>query len=118
MFEKTGVDGIMIGRGSFGNPWIFERIINYLETGEKLPEVSNKEKLETIKKHIEMELQEKPEITAIRELRKPLAWYTKGMENSSEFRAKTIHSSDAFRVHRTSKSAYITYRERDRKSVV
>ena len=88
MFEKTGVDGIMIGRGSFGNPWIFERIINYLETGEKLPEVSNKEKLETIKKHIEMELQEKPEITAIRELRKPLAWYTKGMENSSEFREK------------------------------
>lgn len=88
MFEKTGVDGIMIGRGSFGNPWIFERIINYLKTGEKLPEISNKEKLETIKKHIEMELQEKPEITAIRELRKPLSWYTKGMENSSEFREK------------------------------
>ncbi len=88
MFETTGVDGIMIGRGSFGNPWIFDRIKYYLETGEKLPEVSKKEKFEIIKEHVELELAEKPEITAIRELRKPLAWYTKGLESSSEFREK------------------------------
>ena len=49
MFEYTGVDGIMIGRGTFGNPWIFERIRHFLETGEKLPEISNKEKLRVIK---------------------------------------------------------------------
>ena len=49
MFEYTGVDGIMIGRGSFGNPWIFERIKYFIETGEKLPEVSNEEKLRVIK---------------------------------------------------------------------
>lgn len=86
MFEYTGVDGIMIGRGTFGNPWIFERIKYFLETGEKLPEVSKKEKLRVIKKHIELELQEKEEITAIREMRKHIAWYTKNMPNSSEFR--------------------------------
>ena len=86
MFEYTGVDGIMIGRGTFGNPWIFERIKHFLETGEKLPEVSKKEKLRVIKKHIELELQEKEEITAIREMRKHIAWYTKKMPNSSEFR--------------------------------
>ena len=86
MFEYTGVDGIMIGRGTFGNPWIFQRIKHFLETGEKLPEISNEEKLRVIKKHIELELQEKEEITDIREMRKHIAWYTKNMPNSSEFR--------------------------------
>lgn len=86
MFEYTGVDGIMIGRATFGNPWIFERIKYFLETGEKLPETSREEKLRIIKKHIELELREKEEITAIRELRKHIAWYTKNMPNSSEFR--------------------------------
>lgn len=86
MFEHTGVDGIMIGRGTFGNPWIFKRIKYFLETGEKLPEVTQQEKLRVIKKHIELELQEKEEITAIREMRKHISWYTKNMPNSSEFR--------------------------------
>ncbi len=86
MFEYTGVDGIMIGRGTFGNPWIFERIKYFLETGEKLQEISKEEKLRVIKKHIKLELQEKEEITAIREMRKHIAWYTKNMPNSSEFR--------------------------------
>lgn len=86
MFEYTGVDGIMIGRGTFGNPWIFKNIKHFLETGEKLPHISNEEKLRVIKKHIDLELQEKEEITAIREIRKHIAWYTKNMPNSSEFR--------------------------------
>jgi tRNA-dihydrouridine synthase B len=87
MFEKTGVDGIMIGRGSLGNPWIFEKINHYLKTGEKLPDVTNDEKLKVIKKHIKLELGNKQEVTAIREMRKHIAWYTKNMPNSSEFRA-------------------------------
>ena len=67
MFEETGVDGIMIGRGSFGNPWIFKKISHFLQTGEKLPEPSKLEKLEVIKKHIALAVQEKGEI-AIKEL--------------------------------------------------
>lgn len=86
MFEYTGVDGIMIGRGTFGNPWIFKKIKHFLESGEKLSDVSNEEKLRVIKKHIQLELQEKEEITAIREMRKHIAWYTKNMPNSSDFR--------------------------------
>lgn len=85
MFEYTGVDGIMIGRGSFGNPWIFRNIIYYLQNGEKLSEPTNQEKLEVIKKHIKLAVEEKGEI-AIKELRKHIAWYTKNMKNSSEFR--------------------------------
>lgn len=85
MFEKTGVDGIMIGRGSFGNPWIFRNIKHFLITGEKLPSPTNSERLNIIKEHIELAVEEKGEI-AIKELRKHIAWYTKNLKNSSEFR--------------------------------
>jgi tRNA-dihydrouridine synthase B len=85
MFQETGVDGIMIGRGSFGNPWIFQEIEHFLKTGEKLQEPSNLDKLEIIKQHIDLAVKEKGEI-AIKELRKHIAWYTKNLKNSSEFR--------------------------------
>ena len=88
MFEKTGVDGIMIGRAAIGNPWIFERVRYYLETGEKLPEVSLEEKFKIIKEHFLLELQEKGEYTGIREFRKHLAFYSKGLSKASEFRNK------------------------------
>ena len=85
MFEYTGVDGIMIGRGSFGRPWIFKEIIEYLENGKKIEEPNNQEKLEVIKRHIDLAVEEKGEI-AVKELRKHIAWYTKNLKNSSEFR--------------------------------
>lgn len=85
MFQETGVDGIMIGRASFGNPWIFRNIIHFLETGNKLAEPTNKEKLKIIMEHIELAIKERPE-AAIKELRKHIAWYTKNLKNSSEFR--------------------------------
>ena len=95
MFKETNVDGIMIGRGAFGNPWIFREILHYLKTGEKLPKPTNEEKLEVIKKHVELAVKEKGEI-AVKELRKHIAWYTKNLKNSSEFRNKinTIEQED------------------------
>ena len=88
MFEKTGVDGIMIGRAAIGNPWIFEKVRYYLETGKKMPDVTLEERLNTIKEHFLLELEEKGEYTGIREFRKHLAYYTKGLSKSSEFRSK------------------------------
>ena len=85
MFQYTGVDGIMIGRGTFGRPWIFKEIIEYLETGKQMEEPSNSEKLAVIKKQIDLAVEEKGEI-AVKELRKHIAWYTKNLKNSSEFR--------------------------------
>ena len=85
MFEETDVDGIMIGRASFGNPWIFQKIEHFLKTGQKLQNPTNEEKLEVIKKHIDLAVQEKGEI-AVKELRKHIAWYTKNLKNSSDFR--------------------------------
>ena len=98
MFEYTGVDGIMIGRGTFGNPWIFERIKYFLETGKRLPLTTNEEKLRVIKEQIQLELENKTEVTAIREMRKHIAWYTKNMPNSSEFRCEINKIEDKERL--------------------
>ena len=87
MFEKTNVDGIMIGRGVFGNPWIFREIEYFLKTGKELEKPTNEEKLDIMKRHIELAVEEKGDI-AVKELRKQIAWYTKNMKNSSEFRNK------------------------------
>lgn len=88
MFEYTGVDGIMLGRAAIGNPWIFQKIIHFLKNGEKLPEISGKAKLETIIKHIELEVQEKGERVGIQELRKHMACYIRNIDDASKIRAK------------------------------
>ena len=88
MFEYTGVDGIMIGRASIGNPWIFKKIIHYLETGEKLEKISLEERFEVIKEQLEMSTSIKPEIIAVKEMRKHLVWYVKNLSNSSKIREK------------------------------
>lgn len=83
MFEQTGCDGLMIGRGVLGNPWIFERIRFYLENNEKMEEVSVLEKQKVIQEHFDLLLQEKGEYTAVREIRKHVAWYVKGLKHAS-----------------------------------
>lgn len=88
MFEETGVDGIMIGRGALGNPWIFKQIEHYLKTGEKLEAISNEEKYKVILEHFELLLKEKGEYTATREIRKHISWYVKGMPNATVIRDK------------------------------
>lgn len=91
MFEYTGVDGIAIGRGTMGNPWIFAQIQHYLKTGEKMPRPSEQEKYEILKEHIDFDIREKGEGVALNEMRKHIAWYTKNMKNSSEFRNLINH---------------------------
>lgn len=86
MFEYTGVDGIMIGRGILGEPWKIKNIINKLETGLDLPEKTPAEKLNIIKEHIELEIAEKGEYVGIREMRKHICWYLKNLPNSSQVR--------------------------------
>lgn len=85
MFKQTGVDGIMIGRGALGNPWIFREIIQYLK-GEKVTDVTNKEKLEIMLKHIDLEVKEKGENVAIKEMRKHISYYIKNLPNATTIR--------------------------------
>ena len=84
----TNVDGIMIGRAAFGNPWIFREIIHYLKTGEKLEKPTLDERYSTMVRHINMEIEERGEEVAIKEMRKQLSWYIKNLKDSSQMRDK------------------------------
>ncbi|MGL6106374.1 tRNA dihydrouridine synthase DusB [Romboutsia sp.] len=86
MLNKTGCDAIMIGRGAQGNPWIFKRINHYMQTGEILPEPALEEKINTAIKHLQLALEEHGEYVAVREMRKHIAWYLKGLRNSAKVR--------------------------------
>lgn len=86
MFEYTGVDGIMIGRGILGEPWKINDIIQELTTGQKSQERTPMKKLKIIKKHIELEMIEKGEYVGVREMRKHICWYLKNLPNSSQVR--------------------------------
>ena len=90
MFEYTGCDGIMIARGAQGNPWIFKTI---LDGKEYIP--SNKERLDTILEHIKYELEnETYEKKAVFKLRKHIAWYLKGLKNSTYAKDKINRTED------------------------
>ena len=93
LLEQTGCDGVMIGRGAQGNPWIFQQTVHYLQTGELLPKPSNAQKREVILRHAAMEEEYKGEYTAVREMRRHLAWYSFGMPNSAKFR-QTINQME------------------------
>lgn len=86
MLEETGCDGLMIGRGVRGNPWLFRQIKDYLETGSYEKNVSAHEVKEMILRHGKLQLQYKGEYTAIREMRKHVAWYTAGYPHSAALR--------------------------------
>ena len=88
MFDYTDCDAIMIGRASEGNPWIFKRITHYINTGELLPEPTNREKAETVIQHAKMLIDFKGEYIGVREMRRHLAFYTKGMPQASAMRAE------------------------------
>lgn len=86
MLAQTGCDGIMVGRASRGNPWIFREINAYLDTGTIIERPSKDEVRDTILKHAALQLQFKGEYTAIREMRKHVAWYTTGLPHSAKLR--------------------------------
>ena len=86
MLDKTGCDAIMIGRGAQGNPWIFKRINHDMNTGEILPEPTLNEKISTAIKHLKLAVEEHGEYVAVREMRKHIAWYLKGLRNSAKLR--------------------------------
>jgi len=88
MFDYTGVDGIMIARGSVGNPWIFRNIIEYLENGNLIEEPTVSERMDMAIRHLEETIKYKGEYTGIREMRKNLFLYIKGLPNATDLRNK------------------------------
>ncbi len=95
MFEKYGVDGIMIGRATVGRPWIFRNIRHFLETGEVLPEPTVSQKADLALLHLDKSLEFKGGSRAIYELRRHLSNYFKGLPDFRETRIKLLTSLDA-----------------------
>lgn len=86
MLEETGCDGLMIGRGARGNPWLFSQILEYLEAGDYNTALTMQQVKEMILRHGKMQLACKGEYTGIREMRKHVAWYTSGFPHSAALR--------------------------------
>lgn len=86
MYNETGCDLVMIGRGSYGRPWVFEQVREYLENGNILSEPSRDVKIDTMIKHIDMMIEDKGEYVAMREGRRIAAFYLKGLPRAAEFR--------------------------------
>jgi tRNA-dihydrouridine synthase B len=90
MLDSTKCDGIMIGRGALGNPWIFREIINSL-TSEYIPHsVSMKEREEMIRRHLNMIIHYSCEELGVKKFRKHLLWYTKGLRGGAQFRQSVV----------------------------
>ena len=89
-FERYGVDGIMIGRASFGHPWIFREIRHYLDTGEKLPPMSVHDRVELAKWHLSLSVGLKGPHTGVLEMRRHLSCYFKGLPDFKETRMRLV----------------------------
>lgn len=92
IFDQTGVDGIMIGRGTLGNPWIFEQIKS--ELNNEVFNISNSEKLSLILEQLNLEIEDKTEKVAIMEMRKHISWYIKNTKEASKIRDKINQITD------------------------
>lgn len=93
-FDRYGVDAIMIGRASFGHPWIFREIRHYLDTGELLPPMTVAERVELAKRHLTKSLEVKGPKVGILEMRRHLSCYFKGLDNFKETRLKLVTLTD------------------------
>lgn len=88
LLDSTGCDGVMIGRAARGNPWLFHRVAEYLETGKLLDKPSREEIKAMMLRHARMQVACKGDYTGIREMRKHISWYTTGLPGSAKLRGK------------------------------
>ena len=111
MLEKTNCDAIMIGRGAQGNPWIFNRINHYMQTGEILAKPTAEEKISTAIGHMKLAVAEHGEYVAVREMRKHIGWYIKGLKNSARYRDEINKLTDCESVIMKLKELSLTQSE-------
>lgn len=94
-FDRFGVDGIMVGRASFGHPWIFREIKHYLETGEELPSMSVRDRVALAKWHLSLSVGLKGPVTGVLEMRRHLSCYFKGLPDFKETRVRLVTEPSA-----------------------
>ncbi len=88
MYEKTGCDLIMIARATYGNPWIFKQIREYMQSGKVLPPPDLQERLDVMLRHVKMICDFKGERVGMREARKNIGWYLKGLHGAAQYRVQ------------------------------
>ncbi|OQX85739.1 tRNA dihydrouridine synthase DusB [candidate division KSB1 bacterium 4484_87] len=98
MLDKTGCDLVMIGRGAMGNPWIFQQVNHYLETGELLPPPTPEQRLAIILQHLDDRVQGEQSKRALFEMRKHLSWYVKGLPGCAQIRAQLFQLDELSEV--------------------
>ncbi|MEE3375406.1 MAG: tRNA dihydrouridine synthase DusB [Candidatus Cryptobacteroides sp.] len=100
-FDKYGVDGIMVGRASFGHPWIFTEIRHLLDTGEELPPMNVRDRVALAKRHFQLSLDLKGPVTGVYEMRRHLSCYFKGLRDFKDTRIKLVTSKDPAEIMAT-----------------
>ena len=95
ILSKSGADGVMIGRGTYGKPWFLAQVIEFLNSGNRVPEPPLAEQYKVVREHYLEMLHHYGSYTGMRMARKHVSWYTKGLPKSGEFRAKINKISEA-----------------------
>jgi len=95
VFDATGCDAVMIGRGAVINPWIFRQAKHFLATGEHLPEATVEERVALLKEHLRMSVEYKGERAGVIELRKHYAGFLRGMPHVSRIRMELMQFTEA-----------------------
>lgn len=110
--EQSGADGVMIGRGSYGRPWFPGQVAHYLATGERRPDPELNEQMAIVLEHFDAMLSHYGRETGVRMARKHVAWYSKGLRGSTEFRAKVNQMHDADLVRQAILDFYLPLLEK------
>jgi nifR3 family TIM-barrel protein len=100
-FDRYGVDAIMIGRATYGHPWIFKEIKHYLQTGELLPQMSVVDRVALAKRHLAKSLEIKGDRVGVLEMRRHLSCYFKGLHDFKETRLKLVTLNDPAEIYAT-----------------
>ena len=109
--DQSGADGVMIGRGAYGRPWILGQVMHYFATGERLPDPSLDEQYRVIVEHYDAMLDHYGEMTGVNMARKHIGWYTKGLTGSAEFRNAVNQEPSAAKVKAMLADFYAPYRD-------
>jgi tRNA-dihydrouridine synthase B len=110
--DQSGADGLMIGRGAYGRPWLLGQVMTWLAEGRRLPDPDLDEQYRTIVEHYEAMLEHYGPVTGVNMARKHIGWYTKGLTGSAEFRNAVNQIPDAARVKAMLAEFYAPYLRR------
>jgi len=110
--DQSGADGLMIGRGAYGRPWLLGQVMTWLDEGRRVPDPDLDEQYDTIVEHYDAMLDHYGTITGVNMARKHIGWYTKGLTGSAEFRNAVNQEPDANRVKAMLAEFYAPHRRR------